>query len=125
MYGTYRNIDAEELDQLINEITEANNRAKHDESWKIINHITGRKNRKKGIRKGDLKIDFLAGIDISATYLVWNESDIPDNSDDIIPIFHDLNIASGPFTLNEYQKAKNKISECKNVALGNEFCYEN
>ena len=41
----------EELDRMIAKVEQADARAKHAESWKLINEISGRKAPKKGIIK--------------------------------------------------------------------------
>ena len=55
LYESYQNVEAEELEKLVNEVIEAENKTRHGDSWKIINSITGRKNGQKEKLKGESK----------------------------------------------------------------------
>ena len=55
----YREIEEEELDSLIQEVEQADDKSKHGESWKLINKISGRKIGRQGILKGKTKEDRL------------------------------------------------------------------
>ena len=56
---TYTTVESEQLDELISCVEEADEKPRHGESWKLINHITGRKSAKKGIIKDKSKQESL------------------------------------------------------------------
>ena len=52
---TYKEIEEQELEELIRKVEDADEKSRHGESWKLINKITGRKDGKQGIIKGTSK----------------------------------------------------------------------
>ena len=52
---TYRDVEEEELDNLIKQVEQADDQNRHRERWKLINKISGRKIVKQGIVKGRTK----------------------------------------------------------------------
>ena len=73
LYDTYQEIEAEELERMLQQVIDADINSRHKDSWKLINEITGRKNVRKGILKGNSKESRLkAGIVISALFLEVN-----------------------------------------------------
>ena len=48
----YSIVFGEELDQKVTQVEQSNKNNKHQESWKLINEITGRKTAKRAILKG-------------------------------------------------------------------------
>ena len=100
----------EELERLISKVEQADARAKHAESWKLINEISGRKAPKKGILKGNSSKDRVDSWYKHFSELLGNEPNIPDmdNPEEIQTILNetDLNIKTGPFTMDEYQNVK-------------------
>ena len=49
----YNEIEEEDLEEMVKQVENSDARNKHDESWKLINRITGRKTAKWGIIKGN------------------------------------------------------------------------
>ena len=43
----YTTVESEHLDELISRVEDADEKSRHGESWKLINHINGRKSAKK------------------------------------------------------------------------------
>ena len=107
----------EELMGLISQVEAADARAQHAESWRIINQISGRKNTKKGIIKGKSKEDRINSWYKHFSQLLGNEPNIPNNNADeeITPVFTDLNIRTGAFTMEEYQDVKRKLKTGKSA----------
>lgn len=100
----------EELERMISKVEQADARAKHAESWKLINEISGRKAPKKGIIKGNSSKDRVDSWHKHFSELLGKEPNIPDidNPEETQTIFSetDLNIKTGPFTMDEYQNVK-------------------
>ena len=106
-----------ELDEMISKVENADSRAQHAESWKLINQISGRKISKKGILKGHSSKERVDSWYKHFSQLLGKEPDIPDDDDaDNIPtVFNefDLNIKTGPFSMDEYQEVKTRLSTGK------------
>ena len=107
----------EELDRMISKVEQADARAKHAECWKLINEISGRKAPKKGIIKGCSSKDRVDKWYKHFSDLLGKEPNIPDmdNPDEIQTILNetDLNIKTGPFTMDEYQNVKKVLQTGK------------
>ena len=104
--STYDQVFQEELEGLIKQVEDADLRAQHAESWKIINQISGRKTAKKGIIKGRNKDERVSTWYHHFSQLLGNEPVINNNNQDeeIPTIFHNLGIRTGEFTMEEYQQ---------------------
>lgn len=46
---TYQKVEAEELQRMVHQVERAGETARHSESWKLVNEITGRKRGRKVI----------------------------------------------------------------------------
>ena len=105
---------------MISKVENADRRAKHGESWKLVNQISGRKATKKGILKGRSSKERVDSWYKHFSQLLGKEPDIASESvnEDITTIFKEdeLNIRTGPFTMKEYQAVKKKI--CIGEAAG-------
>lgn len=114
---TYDEVFEEELDGMITQVEEANSRMQHAESWKLINKISGRKTTKKGIIKGKSKEDRIKSWYKHFSELLGSEPKIPENDaeEEITNVFNNLNIATGPFTMNEYQEVKRRLKTGKSA----------
>ena len=109
--SSYDRAREEELESMIKQVENADARAQHAQSWKLINQISGRKSTKKGVIKGNSKEDRINSWYQHFSQLLGTEPNVPDSSvnEDIPPIFENLNIESGAFTMDEYQEVKMKI----------------
>ena len=47
LYDTYQEIEAEELERMVQQVIDADINSRHKDSWNLINVITGRKKYKK------------------------------------------------------------------------------
>ena len=101
----------EELENMISKVENADHRAQHALSWKLINEITGRKSTKKGIIKGSSKEDRVKKWYEHFSQLLGKEPDVPVNDvDEEIPtVLHNINIKTGPFTMEEYKVVKKSL----------------
>ena len=112
--NAYNIVEAEVLDEQIRQVENADERSRHGESWKLINEISGRKKSQKGIIKGENKEKRLKSWYEHFSQLLGNEPVITEDCDDPIPpILEQLEIKRGPFTFEEYQTVKKKITENK------------
>ena len=113
--STYDQVFLDELESLIKQVENADLRAQHSESWKIINQISGRKAAKKGIIKGKNKDERVSSWYRHFSQLLGNEPNIRNsNLDEEIPtIFDNLGINTGEFTMEEYQQVKRKLKTGK------------
>ena len=99
---------------MIGKVESASAKAKHGESWRLINEITGRKAAQKGILKGTSKEDRLKKWHNHFYNLLGKEPVVEDSSvTDIPTVFPELDICDGPFTIDEYQLAKRSLTEGK------------
>ena len=85
----------------------------HKLSWQLINNLTGKKNAKKGIIKGNDKQDRLSKWYEYFKNLLRKESIIPHPDEEIRTIFDNLDIPSGQFTMDGYHKVKQKLVKGK------------
>ena len=113
--STYDQVFQDELEGLIKQVENADLRAQHSESWKIINQISGRKAAKKGIIKGKNKDERVSSWYRHFSQLLGNEPNIRNsNLDEEIPtVFDNLGINTGEFTMEEYQQVKRKLKTGK------------
>ena len=109
----YDVIQEEELSEMITKVEQADANSKHGMSWRLINEITGRKDAKKGIIKGKSKSERLTKWHDYFKGLLGDEPVVTNREEDIETVFEPLNIHDGPFTMEEYQQVKRKISNGK------------
>ena len=109
----------EELESMISKVEKADARVQQAESWKLINQIRGRKALKKGIIKGHSSIERVDSWQKHFSELLGKEPNIPDmnDSEEIQTAFNktDLNIKTGPFTMDEYQEVKSTLQTANKV----------
>ena len=111
---TYDMITEEELEKAIKEVENADERAKHGESWKLINEISGRKSAKTGIIKGKSKEERLDKWYSHFKDLLGKEPTVEGQLDEIVhPILSSLGISDTPFTREEYVVVKKSLVEGK------------
>ena len=102
---------------MISKAEKADAREQQAESWKLINQISGRKASKKGIIKGHSSKERVDSWLKHFSELLGKEPNIPDmnDSEEFQTIFNetDLNIKTGPFTMDEYQEVKSTLQTGK------------
>lgn len=103
----------EELEHLISKVEDADIRAQHAESWKLINEISGRKSAKAGKIKGKNKEERVQSWYQHFSNLLGKEPVITNDDEEVATVFENLNIESGEFTMNEYQEVKKKLQTGK------------
>ena len=115
--NAYDHAFEEELERMITKVENADARAQHAESWKLINQISGRKAPKQGILKGNSTKERVDSWYKHFSDLLGKEPVTPDmnNPEEIQTIFNeaDLNIKTGPFTMEEYQNVKKVLQTGK------------
>ena len=108
--NAYDHAYEEELERMISKVENADARAQHAESWKLINQISGRKAPKQGILKGNSSKERVDSWYKHFSELLGKEPSTPDmnNPEEIQSVFNeaDLNIKTGPFSMEEYQNVK-------------------
>ena len=114
----YNIVFGEELNQKVTQIEQWNKTSKHQESWKLINEITGRKTTKRAIFKGRNKEE---------RKLVWYFQEllgkprkIINENENINTIAdeNELKIKTGPFTKSEFENVRKQIKENKETGPG-------
>ena len=103
----------EELEHLIAKVEDADIRAQHAESWKLINEISGRKSAKTGMIKGKNKEERVQSWYQHFSNLLGKEPVISNDDEEITPVFDNLDIKTGEFTMTEYQAVKMKLNTGK------------
>ena len=111
--NTYKELQEEELDGLIKEVENADDRSKHGESWKLIDKITGRKNGKQGIIKGKTKEERITNWYNHFKELLGKEPEKTKQEVTIEQVLQNLSIEDGDFTDEELRKAKNTLRDGK------------
>ena len=116
----YKDIEEEELDEMIRQVEEADDKSKHGESWKLINKITGRKVGKQGIVKGKSKEERLQKWFTHFQSLLGKDPVRTDTEEaEIEPVLQGLLIEDGDFTLGELKKVKKSLKDGKQAGPDN------
>ena len=113
LYEKYSIVQEEEITDMVQKVELSLYTNQHKLSWQLINNLTGRKNAKKGIIKGNTKQDLLSKWHEHFKNLLGKEPIITHPDEDIKTIFENLDIPSGPFTMDEYHKIKQKLVKGK------------
>ena len=108
----YLVVEEEILDSKIKDVERATRNAKTKESWRLIDDISGRKGRQP------IQIEGASPEDRKAKWFSHFQSllgsEPPDDEDLEVPLlFPRADIYSGPFTGEEFKKAKDRIKEDK------------
>ena len=111
----YSIVFGEELDQKVTQIEQSNRTNKHQESWKLINEITGRKTAKRAILKGRNKKERVKNWPGYFKELLGKPPKIINKNENINKFLdeNELNIKTGPFTNSEYENVRKQIKENK------------
>ena len=112
LYDNYNKVLEEEISSKIDEIENAQNENRYKLSWKLVNEISGRKSSKKGQLEGDTKEDRVKNWYNHFSNLLGKPPATEENVE-IDKVFDNLAIDDGPFTIEEFHKAKKTISEGK------------
>lgn len=118
--SAYNQVFEDELKELVREVEDANSKHQHALSWKLINQISGRKVTKKGIINGKSKEDRVKSWYNHFSQLLGKEPNVLNSDkkddDDVYPhIFEDLTIETGPFVMEELQKALKSLKVGKSA----------
>ena len=109
----YNRVQEEEITDMVQKIELAHHANQYKLRWQLINNLTGRKNAKKGVIKGNNKQDRLSKWYEYFKNLLGKEPIITHPDEEIRTIFDNLDIPSGPFTMDEYHKVKQKLAKGK------------
>ena len=109
----YEKIFEEDLENSIRKVENADLRAQHKESWKLINKISGRKATKKGKIKANSNEDRVTKWFEYFKQLLGNEPVVTDEDEEIAMVINKLEIDEGPFTIGELEKAKKRLKAGK------------
>lgn len=102
------------LDEIIQNVENANSSHQHAECWKLVNEISGRKSTKKGVLKWNSKSDTLKELYTHFSDLLCKGPVITDGDDEeIIAVLPDLDINTDPFTTEEYLAVTKRLIDDK------------
>ena len=114
LQSTYDAVEEEELDRMIREVEDTNAKSKHQESWRLINKITGRKTEKQSIIKAKSKEERIQKWYKHFKNLLGNEPAVEGElEEEITPVLQKLGISDCPFSAEEYEAARKSIVEGK------------
>ena len=101
------------LRRQIAEVEQADENRKYGLSWKLINDISGRKASQSVRIRGESAEKRVATWYSHFKNLLGNPPELLESNEPITPIFSDLPIPDGPFTMSEYTKAKAEMKNNK------------
>ncbi|XP_072037323.1 uncharacterized protein [Amphiura filiformis] len=104
--GAYNQAIEDDLNIKLREVEMAHDNCKHSQSWRLINDITGRKSSMRGQLKGDTQMERVSNWYHHFKDLLGSCPNVEGEDDTIEPITDDLTIEVGPFSHEEYTKAK-------------------
>ena len=107
--NTYSALLKEQLEDKIKRIEDADINGKHGQSWKLINEVTGRKASVQGKLERDMQADRINNWYKHFCNLLGKPPTVTDEDEEIEQIFPKPNIKEGPFTMEEYKKAKAEL----------------
>ena len=110
---TYNDVVEEDLTSKLKEVEMAHVNSKHGQSWRLINDISGRKTSAKGQLKDDTQKERVKNWFNHFKNLLGSPPDIDDEEEEITPVLEELDIKTGPFDQEEYEKAKKSLVEGK------------
>ena len=101
----------EELNEKLRQVEDAEEDRRRDLSWKLINEITGRKSAKTGVLKGRNKEERLLKWQEHFSSLLGSDPNTEGNPDEDIPaVIKNLDIKTGPFSIEEYATVKKRLT---------------
>jgi len=109
----YKLVAEEELTSRIHEVEEEQKHHKHSRTWQLINEISERRTSRKGQLKGTSQQERVKNWYEHFRRLLGAPPEIDNDDEYIPPILKDLNIKTGPFNMEQYDKAKKFITEGK------------
>ena len=101
------------LEGQVRELEEASWQGRHAKSWTMINKITGKAPSYTGKIKGNSPTERVQKWKDYFATLLGSPPTVENADEDIDTVHPPLNIGTGPFTLDEYRKAKSSIKEGK------------
>ncbi|XP_072048490.1 uncharacterized protein [Amphiura filiformis] len=109
----YNQVEEEDLSSKLIEVETAHANSKHGQSWRLINDITSRLASRKGQLEGNTQKERVTNWYNHFKNLLGSPPDIDDEDKDIPAVLDELNIKTGPFEQEEYEKAKMALVEGK------------
>jgi len=118
-YWSASAVIAHDIKGKMDKIQNLHSEGQYAETWNIINEVSGKRKAKEGL---------VAGASPEERVSTWfnhfkrqlGEAPNTEGSEEDIPsIFENLPIDDGPFTAEEYTKAKNALKQDKNMAPDN------
>ena len=105
----YNIVTEKDLSEYIKVIEKSNMIGKHRYLWELINKITGRITSRKGQINGATATKGIENWFQHFKNLLGNKATIEDESEEIAPIFNDVEIRRNVFSMDEYEKVKSTL----------------
>ena len=114
LFKTYDKIDEEELLKKVRRVEAAQGEQKYEESWRVINEISGRKRTKEGQITGNSPEE---RVNTWFTHFknLLGEPPGEEEEMEIAAVLPELNINDGPFTAAELARAKSTLKTGKSA----------
>ena len=109
----YEQAFEKDLEEKVKKVEDADSRAQHGLSWRLINEISGRKATPKGTIKGKSCEERVKSWYNHFSKLLGAEPAISDYVEEMSTVFEELDMETGPFTMDEYQKVKRSLKTGK------------
>ena len=119
LFVSYDRLREEEIMEKVDQVQHAHGAGRYGEAWKVINEVTGRKKAKEGQVAGSSPEERVATWFTHFQKLLGDAPSVEDSEEDIPTVFSDLNIDDGPFTEEEYAKAKSTLKQGKSPGPDN------
>ena len=113
MNQNYATVLEEQYTEKICEIEDADRNSQYKLSWKLINDISGRKNTRKGQIEGETSEERIKSWYNHFKGLLGQQPNPSNSDEEVAQVLMGMNIEAGPFTKEEYRKAKTAIKEGK------------
>ena len=118
---TYDEVLAEDLARKVRQAEACSNNNQHSAGWMLVREIAGDRSSSPGQIDGETEEDRVNSWYCHFKNLLGNPLMVQDEDEEIEPVFHDLPINDGPFTLDEYREAKQSLRPGK--SCGEDWVY--
>ena len=108
LHSAYDQLQEKELAEQIGGVQRSWGDQQHREAWKLINEVSGRRTRNVPRIHGSTQEDRLENWHVHFKNLLGDEAE-DNNLEEIDPVLKDLDICDGPFTMQEFKKAKQQL----------------
>jgi len=109
LFSTYDKLREREIMDKVDQVQHAHGAGQYGEAWKVINEVTGRKKSKEGQVAGASPEERVTTWFNHFKKLLGDSPSVQDPDEEIPIVFSDLDIDDGPFTEEEYAKAKSNL----------------